>query len=522
MFDVLSERLGTIFSRLKGRGVLSESDVRSAMREVRRALLEADVSLDVARDFIDIVSGRAMGSEVIRSVTPGQMVIKIVQDCLTEMLGSEFSSLELKTPPSPILMVGLQGSGKTTSSVKLGRYIRDHLGKRVLLVSLDVHRPAAREQLSILCGQGEIDVVPIVASARDPILIASHALEEGRKGGYDAVIFDSAGRGYIDDVLMDELSHIRDTIIPHETLLVADSLTGQAAVDLACSFNDRIGLSGIILTRIDGDGRGGAALSMRAVTGKPIKFIGTGEKLDDFEIFHPERLAGRILGMGDVVSLVEKAADLVEEEEALRLADKMRRGSFNLDDFASQLRQMGKIGGLSGILGLMPGARKLKNQMDSSGIDDGVLKRQIAIIESMTPFERRHPKVLNASRKRRISGGSGIGVPEINRLLKSHRQMSDMMKRLGKSGDFGTGLLNRLFGDSIPDISDMGLPAGSVAESEKGDGAGSSPASHIDIGKLLNTPSSGGGFPGLGGGGGSLLPGLGGTHFPPPRRGKKK
>jgi signal recognition particle subunit SRP54 len=451
MFESLSDRLSGIFDKLTGRGALSENDVATAMREVRRALIEADVALEVVRSFTDRVRAKAVGHEVVRSVTPGQMVVKIVHDELIETLGKEAEPIDLNAPsPFAIMMVGLQGSGKTTTTAKIARRLTDREKKRVIMASLDVRRPAAQEQLKILGEQVGIDTLPIVAG-QTPQQIARRAMEAGRLGGYDIVMLDTAGRLHIDEALMKEMEEVRDTSRPHETLLVADSLTGQDAVNLARTFNERIGISGIVLTRVDGDGRGGAALSMRAVTGKPIKLLGTGEKLDALEEFHPDRIAGRILGMGDIVSLVEQAAATIDAAKAEKVAAKMRKGEFDLQDLADQLGQMQKLGGMSSILGMLPGIGKMKKQIDTAGLDDKMFKRQVAIISSMTPRERRNPKILAASRKKRIAAGSGTDVQEVNKLLKMHRQMADMMKQVSK-GKGGLGKLFGLGGGGMPEM----------------------------------------------------------------------
>lgn len=444
MFETLSDRLSTIFDALRKQAALSEADVDAALREVRRALLEADVALPVARDFIARVRTRAVGQEVIKSITPGQMVIKIVHDNLVEMLGSTSQGIDLNAPsPVPVLMVGLQGSGKTTTTAKLALRFQTRDRKKVLMASLDVARPAAQQQLKVLGEQAKVATLPIIAGQM-PVDIAKRALEAARLGGFDVVLLDTAGRTHVDEALMAEIAAVRAAVNPHETLLVADSLTGQDAVNVASSFNARTPLTGIILTRVDGDGRGGAALSMRMVTGCAIKAIGTGEKLDALEDFHPDRIAGRILGQGDVVSLVEKAAESFEMEKAEKLAKKMQKGEFDLDDMAEQLAQMRKMGGMQGLLGMLPGVGKMKNQIAAAGLDDKLIKRQEAIVHSMTREERRKPKILNGSRKRRIAEGSGTSVPEVNKLLKTHRQMADMMKQVGKKGM--KGLLGGLTG----------------------------------------------------------------------------
>ncbi|HEY3918300.1 MAG TPA: signal recognition particle protein [Stellaceae bacterium] len=438
MFESLSNRFNDVFDRLRRRGALSEADVDSAMREIRVALLEADVALPVVKSFVDGVRAKAVGQEVLRSVAPAQMVVKIVHDHLVESLGSDQSgALNLNAvPPVVVMMVGLQGSGKTTTSAKLARLLKDRERRKILLASLDVNRPAAQEQLAVLAQQIDVPSLPVVMLER-PVAIAKRALETGRREGYDVVILDTAGRLHIDEPLMQEVAAVRDATNPTETLLVADALTGQDAVNLAKSFAERIGITGIILTRIDGDARGGAALSMRAVTGQPIKFVGTGEKLDAIEAFHADRIAGRILGMGDVVGLVEKAAETIDRDEAEKLAKKLQKGSFDLDDLAGQLKQLRKMGGMGGVMGMLPGVNKIKKQLGEANIDEGLLKRQEAIISSMTKKERRNPKLLDGSRRRRIASGSGTTVPEINRLLKQYQDMADMMKRMNKLGKKG-------------------------------------------------------------------------------------
>ena len=440
MFDSLSERLGSVFEGLRGKGALSEKDVSAAMREVRVALLEADVALPVAKSFVNKVKERAIGQEVLRSVTPGQQVIKIVHDALVEMLTGEDGDKEAGqlnlavTPPAVLMMVGLQGSGKTTSTAKIALRLTQRDKKKVLMASLDTRRPAAQEQLKILGEQTEVATLPII-TGQAPIDIAKRAIEAGKLGGYDVVMLDTAGRLSIDEQLMAEVAQVHNATSPVETLLVVDSLTGQDAVQTAEKFKERLPVTGVVMTRIDGDGRGGAALSMRAVTGAPIKFIGIGEKIDALDTFDPERMAGRILGMGDIVSLVEKASQDMDMAEAKRQAKKMAKGDFDMDDLAAQFRQMRNMGGLGAIMQLMPGMGKMKKMLDQSGgFDDKEITRQEAIISSMTKAERKKPALMNASRKKRVAAGSGTTVQEINRLLKSHRQMSDMMKKMGKSG----------------------------------------------------------------------------------------
>ncbi len=438
MFDGLSNKLGGIFDRLKKRGSLTEADVTAAMREIRIALLEADVALPVAKDFIKKATERAVGQDVIKSVTPGQQVVKIVNDTMVEMLGGDEAEpiKLLSSPPTALLMVGLQGSGKTTTSAKLALRFKDKERKKVLMASLDVQRPAAQEQLAQLGTQIDVDTLEIV-KGQSPLEITKRAMKTAKNQAYDIVILDTAGRLSIDEDLMHEVEAVKKEANPAETLLVADAMTGQDAVNTAQNFEDRIGLTGIILTRIDGDTRGGAALSMHAVTGKPIKMLGVGEKTDALEVFHPDRIVSRILDMGDIVTLVEKAAENVNQEEAEKLAAKMSKGQFDLSDYLSQLRQMQKMGGMGGIMNMLPGMGKIKDAMADANVDESIFKRQEAIILSMTAHERKFPKVLNASRKKRVAAGSGVEVQEVNRLLKQHQQMQNMMKKLRKLGKKG-------------------------------------------------------------------------------------
>jgi signal recognition particle subunit SRP54 len=522
MFDSLSERLGGILDRLTGRGALSEADVDAALREVRRAMLEADVALDVVRAFVEQVKKNSVGVALIKSVKPGQMVVKLVHDQLVEMLGSNADPIDLNAPaPVAIMMVGLQGSGKTTTTAKIGRRLTEQGKRKVLMASLDTRRPAAMEQLAVLGRQVTVDTLPIV-EGQTPPQIARRALEAARLGGYDVVMLDTAGRTTLDDEMMNEAAEVKKAAGPHEVLLVADSLTGQDAVNLARSFDERVGLTGIVLTRVDGDGRGGAALSMRAVTGKPIKLIGTGEKLDALEDFHPSRIADRILGMGDIVSLVEKAAATIDAEKAARVAEKMRKGAFDLADLRDQLLQMQNMGGIGGLMGMMPGIAKMKNQIANAGLDEKVLKRQMAIIDSMTPKERRHPDVLKASRKRRIAEGSGTRPEDINKLLKMHRGMADMMKAMAsqKRGPMA-GLAQAMgFGGGMPSPEQMKA----LAEKMPGGMPGGLPGASGGLPQgMPGLPSN---FPGTMPGGlsgglsglGPKIPGLGGF----PGLGKKK
>ena len=438
MFDALSGKLSGVFDRLRSRGRLSEADVSEALREVRLALLEADVALEVVRSFIDGVREKALATEVLDSVSPGQLVIKIVNDQLVEALGGAGAvPLNLNAPaPLPILMVGLQGSGKTTTSGKLALRLSKRERKKVLLASLDTQRPAAQLQLQLLAQQAGVGSLPIIPG-QTPVEIAARAMEMGRREVYDIVILDTAGRLSIDQALMSEVQAIRFATHPAETLLVVDAMTGQDAVNTAKAFNDALGITGIVLTRMDGDARGGAALSMRQVTGAPIKLTGNGEKLDALEDFHPERVAGRILGMGDIVGLVEKASETIDEAEAEKLAKRMMRGQFDLEDYANQLKQITKMGSLSGILGMLPGVGKMKAQLEDAKLDQSVLKRQAAIIGSMTKKERKTPDLIKASRKKRIASGSGTSVQDVNKLLKQFDDMSTMMKRMAKLGQKG-------------------------------------------------------------------------------------
>jgi signal recognition particle subunit SRP54 len=511
MFDTLSERLGGILDRLTRRGALGEADVDAALREVRRALLEADVALDVARVFIEGVRQQAVGVEVMKSVTPGQMVVKIVHDQLVKTLGADSQGIDLNAPPPvAFMMVGLQGSGKTTTTAKIARRLADRQKKKVLMASLDVRRPAAMEQLAVLGRDVGIDTLPVV-EGQQPLQIAKRTLEAGRLGGYDVMLLDTAGRTTLDEEMMNEAAAVKRAAQPHEVLLVADALTGQDAVNLAHSFDQRVGLTGIVLTRVDGDGRGGAALSMRAVTNKPIKLIGTGEKLDALEEFDAARIAGRILGMGDIVALVEKAAANIDAEKAMRAAEKLRKGKFDLADMREQLVQMQAMGGIGGLVGMMPGIAKMKNQIANAGLDDKILKRQIAIIDSMTPQERRNPDILKASRKKRIAAGSGTTPEHINKLLKMHRGMADMMKAMGgaKRGPLA-GIAQAMgFGSGMPTPEQM---AGLAKNMPSGQLPPTIPGLPPTVPKLPpNIP----GLPGLGDG---KFPGLLGL----PGLGKKK
>jgi signal recognition particle subunit SRP54 len=497
MFESLGDRLTGVFDRLTGRGVLSEKDVDEALREVRLALLDADVALPVVRDFIDRARVDAAGEAVIRAVKPAEQVVKIVHDGLVDMLGGEEPvGLNLNVAaPMVILMAGLQGSGKTTTSAKLALRLTKSDRKKVLMASLDTRRPAAMEQLAILGKQVEVETLPIMQGQSAPD-IARRALNAARLGGFDVVILDTAGRTTLDEQMMSEAAEIARIANPTETLLVADSLTGQDAVKTAKAFHERLPLTGLILTRTDGDGRGGAALSMRHVTGLPIKFLGAGEKIDALEVFDARRVAGRILGQGDVVALVERAVEQIDQAQAEKAAAKLSKGQFDLDDLSQQLQQMKKMGGMQGILGMLPGVAKVKKQIDAAGIDEKVFDRQVAIISSMTKIERKKPDMLQASRKRRIAAGSGVDVADVNRLLKQHRQMADMVKAMSKGGGKG-------MGGMMAAMKAMGGPGGMPGGAMGG---------------------MGGGMPGGMGGpdlerlkalGGGKLPGLGGGAAPP-------
>jgi signal recognition particle subunit SRP54 len=461
MFETLSGRLSGVFDKLTRQGALSDEDVATALREVRVALLEADVSLPVARDFVKRVQEKAGGQAVTKSVTPGQQVVKIVHDELVHVLAGDAATpaLKIDSPPAPVLMVGLQGSGKTTTTAKLALRWKEREGKRVLMASLDTRRPAAMQQLAVLGAQVGVDTLPIVPG-QDPVAIAKRAKQQAALGGYDVVMLDTAGRLHVDEELMAEVKAVRDATAPRETLLVVDGLTGQDAVNVAEQFDGQVGISGVLLTRMDGDGRGGAALSMRAITGKPIRFVGVGEKMDALEEFRAEQVAGRILGMGDIVALVEKAQETFEAEAAERMMKRFQKGQFNMNDLKAQLQQMQKMGGMSGVMGMLPGMGKMQKQMDEAGLDDRMLRRQMALIDSMTKRERRNPDILQASRKRRIAAGAGLEVQELNRLLKMHRQMADMMKKMGGMGKKGLlrGGLGALLGKGAPPVP-PGMPA---------------------------------------------------------------
>lgn len=492
MFENLSDRLSGVFDKLTRQGALSEEDVAVALREVRVALLEADVSLSVARDFVKAIQVKAAGQNVTKSVTPGQQVVKIVHDEMVHFLSGDDANagaLKVDNPPAPILMVGLQGGGKTTTTAKLAKRLKEKEGKKVLMASLDTNRPAAMEQLAILGTQIGVDTLPIV-KGESAVKIAKRAKQQATFGGYDVFILDTAGRLSIDEELMAEVEAVRNIATPRETLLVVDGLTGQDAVHTAENFDARIGITGVVLTRMDGDGRGGAALSMKAVTGKPIKFVGLGEKLDALEEFHPERVAGRILGMGDIVSLVEKAQETIEAEQAEKMMKRFKKGQFNMNDLKSQLEQMMKMGGMQGVMGMLPGMNKMSKKIEAAGgIDDKIFKRQIALIQSMTKIERANPKILQASRKKRIASGAGLTVPELNQLLKMQRQMGDMMKKMGKGG-----MLKRAMQGM------MGKGGGGMPDMPIDPSAMDPKAMEKAAKKMGNMSGLGGGLPGLGGG----------------------
>jgi len=501
MFENLSDRLSGVFDKLTKQGALSDEDVSVALREVRVALLEADVSLSVARDFIKAIQEKATGQNVTKSVTPGQQVVKIVHDEMVHFLSGDDANagqLKIDNPPAPILMVGLQGGGKTTTTAKLAKRLAEKEKKKVLMASLDTQRPAAMEQLAILGTQIGVDTLPIV-KGETAVKIAKRAKQQATLGGYDVYMLDTAGRLSIDDELMAEVEAVRDVATPRETLLVVDGLTGQDAVHTAENFDERIGISGVVLTRMDGDGRGGAALSMKAVTGKPIKFVGLGEKMDALEEFHPERVAGRILGMGDIVSLVEKAQETIEAEQAERMMKRFKKGQFNMNDLRSQLEQMMKMGGMQGVMGMLPGMKGMSKKIeDAGGIDDKVFTRQIALIQSMTKKERANPQIMQASRKKRVAAGAGLTVAELNQLLKMQRQMGDMMKKMGKGGMLKQAMKGMMGkGGAMPEMpKDMDpgkMDIKAMEEAAK---------------KMNKMPGVGGGLPGLGGG--SLPLGLSG------------
>ncbi len=517
MFDSLSDKLGNVFTKLRGKASLSENDVMAVSREIRIALLEADVALPVVKEFISSIKSKAVGQNVIKGVNPAQQVIKIVHDALVEMLGSESSELKFASPPCAYLMVGLQGSGKTTSTAKIAKILTEKHGKKVLMASLDIYRPAAQEQLEILGKQINVATLPINKGEK-PLDIAKRAMNMARKEAYDVVMLDTAGRLAIDEELMQEVEEIKSFAKPVETLLVADAMTGQDAVNTAKIFNQRVEISGIMLTRVDGDARGGAAMSMKAVTGKPIKLLGTGEKWDEVEAFHPERIAGRILGMGDIVSLVEKAVDHVDQEEAAKMAKKFKKGQFDFNDLLKQIKQMNKMGGMGSIMKLMPGLSGMASQLENAGMNDGLIKKQEAIIQSMTPKERAKPELLNGSRKKRIAAGAGATVQEVNMLIKQQKQMQLMMKKMRKMGKGQMmGMMKNMMGGKADELEMM-------AQSMDPDALGADMAELSESSSPLGAnPFAGGAtsnpFASIGGGG---LAGMGGGMPALSRGGTKK
>ena len=513
MFDSLSDKLGSVFSKLRGKAALSENDIMAVSREIRVALLEADVALPVVKDFIAGIKEKAVGQEITKGVNPAQQVIKIVHDEMVAFLGSEKDPMTFGTPPCAYLMVGLQGSGKTTSTAKIAKHITGKHKKKVLMASLDVYRPAAQEQLAILGKQTKIETLPIIEDQK-PLDIAKRAMDMGRKEGYDVIMLDTAGRLSIDEEMMQEVEAIKNLTNPTETLLVADAMTGQDAVNTAKTFNERVEITGIMLTRVDGDARGGAAMSMKAVTGKPIKLLGTGEKIDELESFYPERIAGRILGMGDIVSLVEKAAQNVDQAEAEKMAKKFKKGQFDFNDLLMQIQQMNKMGGMGSLMKLMPGLSGMASKLEEAGMDDSLIKKQEAIIYSMTPKERAKPDLLNASRKKRIAAGSGTTVQEINMIVKQQKQMQIMMKKMRKMGKGQMmGMMKDMMGGKADELEMM-------AESMNPDMLGADMAQASDS-PLGPNPFAGGGNPfgNIDGGG---LPGLGAPGGMPGLRGGTK
>ena len=538
MFESLSDKLGGVFDKLRGKGSLSENDVMAVSREIRVALLEADVALPVVKDFIASLKDKAVGEKVIKGVNPGQQVIKIVHDELVKMLGgateADKAAQELKfgAAPCAYLMVGLQGSGKTTSTAKIAKFLTDKKGKKVLMASLDVYRPAAQDQLKVLGEQTGIETLPIVKDQK-PLDIAKRAMEEGRKGGFDIVFLDTAGRTSIDEDMMAEAKAIQQFAKPTETLLVADAMTGQDAVETARRFNETVELTGIMLTRVDGDARGGAAMSMKAVTGKPVKMVGIGEKWTEIEPFYAERIAGRILGMGDIVSLVEKASETVDHEEAMKMAEKFKKGQFDFNDLLSQMKQMTKMGGMGAMLKMLPGLGKMSGMLDEAGIDDTFIKKQEALILSMTPKERANPNLLNASRKKRIAAGAGSTVQELNKLCKQQQQMATVMKRMKKMGMGG--MMKQMKGMMGGKMDELEMMAGAMdadglgadmealmKEEQQGGALGPNP---FDSGSNpfaggANPFGGAGGLPGLGGMGG--MPGMGHGGTKKNRKKKKR
>ena len=444
MFENLTNKFEEIFSSLKKAPSLDEKQVDEGLRNIRQALLEADVSLSVAKEFVNNVKPKALGQEIIRSTSPGQMVVKIVHDELVKLLGESNSEINLNAvPPVPIMLVGLQGSGKTTTTAKLAKFLEKNKKKKIMMVSLDVYRPAAQEQLKKLGEQNNILTLPAIKDQL-PADICRRALSAATLNGADVLLFDTAGRTQIDLQMMSEIKEIENIIKPSEVILVADSLTGQVAAEVAKEFKNTVNVSGIVLTRADGDGRGGAAVSMKFVSQVPIKFLGVGEKVENFEVFHPDRIANRILGMGDIVSLVEKAAEDLGEENIKKAEENLKKGSFSMQDYLTQLRQMKKMGGVEGLMSFMPGVSKIKSQMDKAGVDEKIITENEAIILSMTKKERENPKIIDGSRRKRIANGSGTDVAAINKLLKQFKMMSEMMKKMSKG--------------NLKGMSDKGIP----------------------------------------------------------------
>jgi len=444
MFENLTNKFEEIFSSLKKTPSLDEKQVDEGLRNIRTAFLEADVSLDVAKEFVNRVKPKALGQDIVRSTSPGQMVVKIVYDELVSLLGDKNSEINLNAvPPIPIMLVGLQGSGKTTTTAKLAKYIEKNNKKKIMMVSLDVYRPAAQEQLRLLGEQNNISTLPII-DGQQPVDICRRAISAANLNGSEVILFDTAGRTQIDLQMMSEIKQIENTISPSETILVADSLTGQVAANVAKEFKNTVNLSGIILTRSDGDGRGGAALSMKYVANVPIKFLGIGEKIDNLEVFHPDRIANRILGMGDIVSLVEKASKDLDQDKLKETEENLKKGQFSLNDYLSQLKQMKKMGGIEGVMSFLPGVSKIKSQMDQAGIDEKIVTQNEAVILSMTKKERENPKIIDGSRKKRIANGSGTDIATINKLLKQFKMMSEMMKKMSKG--------------NLKGMSDKGMP----------------------------------------------------------------
>ena len=441
MFENLTNKFEEIFSSLRKAPSLNEAQVDEGLRSIRQALLEADVSLDVAKEFIEKVKPKALGQEIVRSTSPGQMVVKIVYDELVNLLGEKNIEVNLNAvPPVTMMMVGLQGSGKTTSTAKLASYLEKNKKKKVMMVSLDIYRPAAQEQLRLLGEQNNIITLPVI-DGQLPTDICQRAINVAKLNGSDVILFDTAGRTQIDLQMMSEIKQIEGIINPTEVMLVADSLTGQVAANVAKEFKSTVNLTGIILTRSDGDGRGGAALSMKYVADIPIKFLGIGEKIENLEVFHPDRIANRILGMGDIVSLVEKATEDLDQENIKKAEENLKKGQFTLEDYLSQLRQMKKMGGIEGIMSFLPGVSKMKSQMDQAGVDEKIISKNEAVILSMTKKERANPKIIDGSRKKRIANGSGTDIATINKLLKQFKMMSDMMRKMSQGKKIPSGIM---------------------------------------------------------------------------------